>query len=150
MGPSLSLGQLLGFLLTGHDFTNPTQERAAPVASPASLCGWASALFPALAPAFLPAAGLAPPSPAWPHQPRGGQAGPGRSMGDSHPQHRPTLYPTPFTVPTPSNPGHPAPPPSRARPWAAPWQRLTAPDCKFPLMGSSLPIKTVCSLSRQL
>lgn len=29
MGPSLALGQLLGFLLTGHDFTNPTQERAA-------------------------------------------------------------------------------------------------------------------------
>lgn len=52
LGLSLASGRLLGFLLTGHDFTNPTQERAAPVVPPAPLCGRASAPLPALAPAF--------------------------------------------------------------------------------------------------
>lgn len=51
IGSHSSVGRLLRFLLTGHDFTNPTQERAAPVALLAPLCGRASAPLPALPPA---------------------------------------------------------------------------------------------------
>lgn len=45
-----SVGLLLGFLLTDQDFTNPTQERATPVAPPAPLCGQASAPLPPWSP----------------------------------------------------------------------------------------------------
>jgi hypothetical protein len=95
LGLSLASGRLLGFLLTGHDFTNPTQERATPVAPPAPLCGPASAPLPALAPASPPAAGLAPPSPAQPSLAKPATWGSGLGPASPlriPPQPRPTRY----------------------------------------------------------
>lgn len=110
---------MLDFLLTGHDFTNPTQERTAPVAPPAPLCGWASAPLPALAPAFSRAVSLAPPSAAllnlvklatwgpswaWVSRVRGGGVTPPRDPGPpwfSHPLHSPQLSSSGPFCPTP-------------------------------------------------
>ena len=156
IGSHSSVGRLLRFLLTGHDFTNPTQERAAPVALLAPLCGRASAPLPALPPAcprLRASPGPARPSPERLLWPRGGPGSGPKLPKDSHSPLVPTLPPPTFPH---------CPPPSKFRPSDSapslsqsltggphPSRCFSALNHELPMLGTRCLVELLSSLSRK-